>query len=231
MAKQVKLKAQIRPGVGRSAVNKLKLQGFIPAVIYGGKGEPQPLQVSARELKTLLSHAIGENILVDLEIDNAGAVTSSMALIQEVQHSPLGGAVLHVDFRAVSRDQAITAEIPVEPEGEPDGVKNFGGILEQSLRSLEVECLPQDLPEIIRVDVSSLGIGDAIHIKDIKLPEGVQATHDPELTVFIVAAPVVEEAPAAEEAAPTAPEVIKQKKEEPGAETKDSKDSKGGDKK
>jgi large subunit ribosomal protein L25 len=223
MAKQVKLQAQIRPGVGRSAVNKLKQEGFIPAVIYGGRGEPQPLQVSAREIRNLLSHAVGENILVDLEISNAGTVTSSMALIQEVQHNPLGGAVLHVDFRAVSRDQAITAVIPVEPVGEPNGVKNFGGLLEQNLRSLEIECLPQDLPEIISVDVSAMNIGDSIHIKDIKLPEGVKATHDPELTVFIVAAPTVEEAPAVAEAA-TAPEVIKQKKEEPAAEAK------GGDK-
>jgi large subunit ribosomal protein L25 len=228
MAKQVKLQAQVRPGVGRTAVNKIKQQGFVPAVIYGGKGEPQPLQVSAREIRNLLSHAVGENILVDLEIDNAGTVTSSMALIQEVQHSVLGGAVLHVDFRAVSRDQAITAEIPVEPVGEPNGVKNFGGLLEQNMRMLEIECLPQDLPEIISVDVTELNIGDAIHIKDIKLPAGVKATHDPELTVFILAAPTVEEAaPAAAEAA-TAPEVLKQKKEEPAAETKETK---GGDKK
>ena len=228
MAKQVKLQAQVRPGVGRSAVNKIKNQGFIPAVIYGGKGEPQPLQVSAREIRNLLSHAVGENILVDLEIDNAGTVTSSMALIQEVQHSVLGGAVLHVDFRAVSRDQTITAEIPVEPVGEPNGVRNFGGLLEQNMRTLEIECLPQDLPEIISVDVTELNIGDAIHIKDIKLPAGVKATHDPELTVFILAAPTVEEAaPAAAEAA-TAPEVLKQKKEEPAAETKETK---GGDKK
>jgi len=219
MAKQVKLQAQIRPGVGRIAVNKLKQQGLVPAVIYGGAGEPQTLQVSSREIRTLLSHAVGENILVDLEINHSGTVTSSMALIQEVQRNPLGGAVLHVDFRAVSRDHAITAVIPVEPIGEANGVKNFGGLLEQNLRTLEIECLPQDLPEIISVDVSALNIGDAIHIKDIKLPEGVKATHDPELTVFIVAAPKVEEAPVAAAApgAKAAPEVLKQKKDEPVA--------------
>lgn len=230
MAKQVKLQAQIRPGVGRIAVNKLKQEGLVPAVIYGGKSEPQPLQVSARDIRRLLSHAVGENILVDLEITEAGGVTNRMALIQEVQHHPLGGAVLHVDFRAVSRDQTITAEIPLEPVGEPAGVKNFGGLLEQNLRALEVECLPQDLPEIISVDVSGLNIGDAIHIKDLKLPEGVTATHDPELTVFIVAAPLVEEAPTpAETAAAAAPEVIKQKKEEPAPEAKGG--AKGGEKK
>lgn len=206
-------------------MNKLKQEGLIPAVIYGGKDEPQPLQVSARDIRNLLSHAVGENILVDLEIQETAGVTNRMALIQEIQHNPLGGAVLHVDFRAVSRDQAIKAVIPVEPTGEASGAKNFGGLLEQNLRSIEVECLPQDLPEIISVDVTALNIGDAIHIKDLKLPEGVKATHDPELTVFTVTAPIAEEAPAPAEGAPTAPEVIKQKKEEPAAETK------GGDKK
>ena len=218
MAKQVKLQAQVRPGVGRIAVNKLKQQGLVPAVIYGGAGEPQSLQVSSREIRTLLSHAVGENILVDLEISNSGTVTSSMALIQEVQRNPLGGAVLHVDFRAVSRDHKISAEIPVEPVGEANGVRNFGGLLEQNLRTLEIECLPQDLPEIITVDVTALNVGDAIHIKDIKLPEGVEATQDPDLTVFIVAAPKVEETPVAAAAgAKATPEVLKQKKDEPAA--------------
>jgi large subunit ribosomal protein L25 len=222
MAKQVKLLAQTRPNVGRSAVKKLKLQGVVPAVIYGGKDEPQPLQVAERDIRKLLSHAIGENILVDLEIEDSGKTTSRMALIQEVQHHPLGGGVLHVDFRAVSRDQKITAEIPVEPTGEANGVKNFGGILEQMIRAVEVECLPQNLPEIITVDVSGLGIGDSIHIKHIILPEGVEAIQDADLTVFIVAAPNVEEevAPAAEAAA-AQPEVLKEKKTEaPAAEAK-----------
>ena len=195
----------------------------MPAVIYGGKDEPQPLQVAERDIRKLLSHAIGENILVDLEIEDAGKTTSRMALIQEVQHHPLGGGVLHVDFRAVSRDQKITAEIPVEPTGEANGVKNFGGILEQMIRAIEVECLPQNLPEIITVDVSGLGIGDTIHIKHIILPEGVEAIQDADLTVFIVAAPNVEEAaPAAEAAAQ--PEVLKEKKTEaPAAEAKSEK--------
>jgi large subunit ribosomal protein L25 len=225
MAKQVKLLAQTRPHVGRSAVKKLKTQGVVPAVIYGGKDKPQPLQVLQRDIKNLLSHAIGENILVDLEIDDAGKKSSRMALIQEIQHHPLGGRVLHVDFRAVSRDQKITAEIPVEPVGEANGVRNFGGILEQSIRSIEVECLPQDLPEIIRVDVSGLNIGDSIHIKHIMLPEGVVATHDGELTVFSVAAPTVEEVAPATEAI-TQPEVITAKKEEtPAADAKGSEKS------
>lgn len=213
MAKQVKLSAQTRSQVGRSAVKKLAAQGTVPAVIYGGKEQPQSLQVSRRDIQTLLSHAIGENILVDLEISEEGKTTNRLALIQEVQHSPLGGAVLHVDFHAVSQNEALQASIPIEPTGEAIGVKSYGGILEQSIRSLDIECLPKDLPEIITVDVSNLKVGDSIHVKDLQLPAGVTTSVDEDLTVFHVTAPTVEEEkPAAE--APTAPEVIKEKKPE-----------------
>jgi len=214
MAKQVKLSAQTRPHSGRSAVKKLKAQGVVPAIIYGGKEKPQTLQVSSREINTLLSHAVGENILVDLEINDAGKTVNRLALIQEIQHAPLGGAVLHVDFHAVSQNEILHANVPVEAQGEAVGVRSFGGILEQNMRSIEVACLPKDLPEILRVDVSNLNIGDSIHIKHIMLPEGVKATADPELTVFHVAAPAVEEVKPVEEAAPTSPEVIKEKKPE-----------------
>jgi len=219
MAKQVKLTAQTRPSIGRSAVKKLKQTGIVPAVIYGGKEQPQALQVVEREIATLLSHARGENILVDLEITDNGKTQSRMALIQEVQHAAIGGRVLHVDFHAVNQNEKLTASIPVEPVGEANGVKNFGGLLEQSLRSLEVQCLPQDLPELITVDVSALNLGDSLHVKDIVLPAGVTAVDDADLTVFLVAAPAVAvETPA--ENAPTAPEVIKEKKPEAGADDK-----------
>ena len=212
MAKQVKLSATRRTGTGRSAVRKIKAQGAVPAVIYGAKREPEPLQVSKRDISLMLSHASGENILVELEID--GDKTGRLALVQEVQHSPVGGDILHVDFHAVSMDQMIEADVPLEPTGTPEGVKTFGGLLEQSLRSLEIECLPKDLPDLITVDVSHLNIGDAIHVKEIQLPEGVKTRISPDLTVFSVVAPTVEEEPVAEVA--TAPEVITEKKE--GAE-------------
>ena len=213
MAKQVKLSATRRTGTGRSAVRKIKAQGAVPAVIYGGKREPEPLQVSKRDISLMLSHASGENILVELEID--GDKTGRLALVQEVQHSPVGGDILHVDFHAVSMDQMIEADVPLEPTGTPEGVKTFGGLLEQSLRSLEIECLPKDLPDLITVDVSHLNIGDAIHVKEIQLPEGVKTRISPDLTVFSVVAPTVEEEPVAAEVV-TAPEVITEKKE--GAE-------------
>lgn len=211
MAKQVKLTAERRTAVGRSAVRKLKATGAVPAVVYGSKDKPEPLQVSRRDINALLSHAAGENILVELEI----AGKSRLALVQEVQHAPLGGAVLHVDFHAVSQDEVIQADVPLEPVGIANGVKNMGGLLEQNLRALAIECLPRDLPDVIRVDVSALNIGDAIHVREIQLPAGVTTRIQPDLNAFSVLAPTVEEEPVAATAEVAAgPEVIKEKKEE-----------------
>jgi large subunit ribosomal protein L25 len=209
MAKQVKLAVERRETTGRSAARKLKARGIVPAVVYGGREKAQPLQLSRRDLTAVLSHAAGENILVELAI--AGEGGTRMALLQEVQHAPVGGEVLHVDFHAVSMDEKIEADIPIEPTGTANGVKNFGGLLEQSLRELTVECLPRDLPDRISVDVSNLNIGDSIHVRDIKLPDGVTAEVPLELTVFSVLAPTVEEEPVAA-AEVAASEVITEKK-------------------
>ncbi len=214
MAKQVKLKAETRTATGRSAARRLKLRGIVPAVIYGGKAKPQPLQLSELEINAMLSHAAGENILVELEI--AGEESTRTALLQEVQHSPVRGDIVHVDFHAISMDEAIEADVPLEPIGVANGVKNFGGLLEQNLRALSIECLPRDLPDRITVDISALNVGDSIHVRDIPLPSGVTVKMQPDLTAFSVLAPVIEEEPVAAEAGAAAavPEVIKEKKEE-----------------
>src|SRR5437016_5784485 len=228
MAKQVKLKVEPRTATGRSAARRLKARGIVPAVVYGGKEKSQPLQVSARDIDAMLSHASGENILVELEI--AGNKATRTALLQEVQHSPVGGDVLHVDFHAISMDEKITADVPLEPLGLATGVKNFGGLLEQNLRALAIECLPKDLPDKITVDVSALNIGDSIHVRDIKLPSGVVAKVNVDLTAFSVMAPVAEEEPVtaeAEAAAAAGPEVITAKKEE-GEEAAPAAGGKGG---
>lgn len=217
MAKQVKLSARPRADVGRNSVKHLRTRGSIPAVIYGHKSQPGNLEVNAREISALLSHAVGENILVELEIAGEKGSSTKLSLIQEVQHHPVRGDILHVDFLEVAMDEVLHTEVPIEAVGEADGVKNYGGLLEHSLRSLHIECLPKDLPEIISVDVSALGLNQSLHVRDLVLPAGVKATTDADLTVFIVAEPKVEAAPAAAEA-PTAPEVIKEKKPAEGAD-------------
>lgn len=217
MAKQQKLQAQTRTSLGRSAVNKIKQQGLVPAVIYGGTEPPQSLSINAREISNLLARAVSEHVLVDLEIADGGQVQNRLALIQEVQHHPLRRHVLHVDFHAVRADEKIHAEIPIETIGEPNGVRNFGGILELALHALQVECLPRDLPDVITIEVSALNVGEAIHVKDVALPAGVIARAAPELTVVRVAAPKVEVEPVVASEVPAQPEVIKEKKEEPAA--------------
>ena len=219
MAQQVKLKAQKRTVIGRNAIKNIKKEGLVPGVVYGSQAQPMALQVDGRELKNVLAHASSEHVLVELEIMDDGQSTSRLALIQEVQHHPLKRDLLHVDFHAVSATEKITSEVPIEAFGDALGVRTFGGLLEYSLRSLDVECLPQDLPDIIRIDVSNLNIGESFHVRDIPLPSGVEALTDADLTVVsVVASRVGEEVtPTAE--APTTPEVITEKKGEAKPDT------------
>ena len=145
MATQVKLTAERRTATGRSAVRKIKAGGAIPAVIYGAKTKPELLAGFEAGLGAILSHSAGENILVELEIAGESGKASGSSARAGSAACPVGGHVLHVDFHAVSMDEVIEAEVPLEPTGTANGVKNFGGLLEQNLRSLEIECLPRDL--------------------------------------------------------------------------------------
>ena len=218
MAKAIQLKAQPRSGAGTVEAKKARHAGLVPAVIYGRHlGKPQNLQLDARELKAALGKTTGEHVLVDLEIVGG---EKTLALIQDVQHHALKRHIMHLDFHALHADEKMHTTVPVVCFGEAAGVKNNGGILEQLLRSIQVECLPKDLPESIIIDVTLLEIGAAIHIKDLALPAGVHAMGNPEISILHVTAPTVEEvvAPAAEGAAAKEPEVIKEKKPEAGAE-------------
>jgi large subunit ribosomal protein L25 len=219
MAQQVKLKAEKRTVVGRNAIKKIKAQGLVPGVIYGSQAEPIALQVEARALTNVLAHALSEHVLVELEIADGSQSTNRLALIQEVQHHPLRPELLHVDFHAVSATEKITSEVPIEAVGDALGVRTFGGLLEHSLRTLEVECFPQDLPEIVRIDVSNLNIGESLHVRDIPLPSGVESLTPADLTVVSVVASRVGEEVTETAETPAAPEVITEKKAEAKQET------------
>jgi len=219
MAHQVKLKAQMRTVLGRNAIKKIKKEGLVPGVVYGSQAQPMALQVEARDLTNVLAHASSEHVLVELEIADSNQSTNRLALIQEVQHHPLRRELLHVDFLAVSITEKITSEVPIEAVGDALGVRTFGGLLEYSLRTLEVECFPQDLPDIVRVDVSNLNIGESLHVRDIPLPTGVEAITDGDLTVVSVVASRVGEEVVETAEAPVTPEVITEKKGEAKTET------------
>lgn len=213
--KSVTLNAFSRTMVRRGEVKKLRSSGRIPAVIYGGQTKPESLELNAKEMEDLIHHSVSENILVDLAVDKA----SRLALVQEIQHHPLDGKVLHVDFHEVSPTEKVTIMVPVETTGEAAGVKTGGGVLEHVLFKIKVRALPKDLPEQILVDVTSLELGKSIHLGEIKAPEGVELLGDKKVAVISVALPkteVEEVAATAEGAAPAAGDVemIKEKKED-----------------
>src|SRR5215470_6888151 len=216
--KSVALSAFPRTLGRRAGAKKLRTAGRIPAVIYGRQAQPQNLEVNSKEMEDLIHHSVSENLLVDLAVKD-DARPKRLALVQEVQHHPLSGEVLHVDFHEVAENEKVTVMVAVETVGEAVGVKTSGGVLEHVLFKIKARALPKDLPEFITVDVSHLNIGQAIHLGEIKAPEGVEIIGDKQIPVIAVAAPRTEEeeaAEAAEAAAATAGEVemIKEKKEE-----------------
>jgi large subunit ribosomal protein L25 len=198
MAESVVLQAQKREGRGSHRAEKLRRQGLIPAVVYGHKEATVTIAVPHDDLVNALRHGAR---VVDLKTD--GAVQT--ALIRDLQWDHLGKDILHVDFSRVSKDERIVVPVRIELRGIAPGV-TAGGILDQPLHALEVECLAIAVPESIRVNIGELQIDGSIHVRDLRLPEGVKAMADPDAVVVHVAAPQAEApaaaAPAAEQAEP-----------------------------
>src|SRR5882757_6988355 len=166
--KSVALNAFPRALARRAGAKKLRSTGRIPAVIYGRQAPPQNLEISAKEMENLVHHSVSENLLVDLAVKDDSR-PNRLALVQEVQHHPLSGKVLHVDFHEVAENEKVTIMVPVDTIGEAVGVKTEGGVLEHVLFKIKVRALPKDLPEQIMVDVSHLKIGQAVHLGEIKV--------------------------------------------------------------
>jgi large subunit ribosomal protein L25 len=218
--KSVPLNAFPRTATRHGGVKKLRASGRVPAVVYGRGIQPQNLELNRVEIENVIHHSASENVLVDLSVAN-DARAKRLALVQDVQHHPLTAAVLHVDLHEVAENEKVTIMVPVEPAGEAVGVKTGGGTLEHVMFKIKVRALPKDLPEQINVDVTNLDIGKSIHLSEITPPPNVEFLGDKKVVVFSVAAPVTEaeELAAAEAAAaPGEVEMIKEKKEEPGAE-------------
>src|ERR1051326_2416649 len=161
--KSVNLNAFARTLGRRAGAKKLRSSGRIPAVIYGRQAQPQNLEVIAKDMEDLIHHSVSENLLVDLAVQDDSR-PKRLALVQEVQHHPLSGKVLHVDFHEIAPDEKVVVMIPVETVGEAEGVKTEGGVLEHVLFKIKARGLAKDLPELITVDVSHLKIGEAIHL-------------------------------------------------------------------
>lgn len=183
MAKPQTLKAEERARTGSGVLKQMRREGYIPSVVYGGGTENKNVKVHAKTLRDMLHHAASDSILVNLDLEGSG---TQLAFLQDVQHNPLSGEIVHVDFLAVNENTSINANIPLELVGDAAGVK-AGGLLEQLLYSLEISCLPKDLPESIEADVTALKVGEALHIGEIAFPEGVSPSLNGDVVVALVA--------------------------------------------
>jgi large subunit ribosomal protein L25 len=181
------LTAQPREGRGKNAARALRRSGRIPAVVYGHGDQTQALSVDSLELEKLLASISVENTLIELQIEGAA---NSRALIREVQYHPYKPLVLHVDLYQVHAGEKIHLQVPVRLVGSPVGVREEGGVLDHVLYDLEVECLPRDIPEVVEVDVSTLGIGESIRVRDVQVAN-VRILNDEDLPICSVTAPTV----------------------------------------
>ena len=185
MANIKSLNAQKREGSGTAAAKKLRRQGRIPGVVYGGSQDNYAVDMDRIEIRDLLASSASENILVRLDIDGAKE-QDKLALIQAVQHNVLTSAINHIDFHCVSEDEEIVASVPLQLIGEATGIK-AGGLLDQQLQTLDVRCKPGDLPELLQGDITEVGLGQPFHIGGVTFPEGVSAVLADDVVVAIIA--------------------------------------------
>lgn len=216
MAVNATLKAEPRSETGKGTNRKLRANGRIPAVIYGHGEETRPLTVDAHEVDRLFAHVHVENTIIELTIE--GEKAPVRALVREVQTHAYRANVLHIDFYQIHAGEAVTVEIPIRLLGSAVGVR-AGGMMQHTLVELEIRCLPDQIPEVIEVDVTQLAIGDSVHVRDLTLPEAIESLVDPDRAVCSVIPPAVavtpEEAEEEVEAEPTGePERIGRHKEE-----------------
>ncbi|MHB8859473.1 MAG: 50S ribosomal protein L25 [Thermoleophilia bacterium] len=191
--KKVSVKVKERDNFGSPESRRLRNQGWIPGVLYGGGNEGTPLSVEAKALKHALGRERG-NVLLELTFE--GQDKAHSAILKEHQNDPRSGSLLHVDFLEVRMDQPIESTVQIELIGTAQGVRD-GGILDHGLRELHIRCLPTVMPSQVEVDVAALNIGDSVRVSDVTAPEGVEILDDPDAHVAGVMAPklVVEEVP------------------------------------
>lgn len=213
MAQQATLPVTARTSRGKGAARALRRSGQIPGVIYGHGREAEPVAIDSSTLTKMLVGVSAATTIVDVTVDDRAPVK---ALIREIQRDALRpGTILHLDLYEVRGDEEITLEVPVRLVGIPDGVRNFGGVLDHVLRELEIEVLPGNIPEHIDLDVTTLAIGHSLFVRDLHVPNA-KVLNDPDTPICTVVAPRTEEAPAAvpEEVASSEPELIRKPKAE-----------------
>jgi large subunit ribosomal protein L25 len=218
---RVSIAAERRETHGKGVARSLRREGMVPAVLYR-EGKSQSIKLSRKELAKLINSAAGEQVMVDLQFTDG---EKKLALLKDVQVDPIRGELLHTDFFEVSLAEKVRVSLHVTTVGEPIGVKRDAGILQHTLREVEVECLPDKIPGRVEIDISGLEVGQSIHVSDLTFEEGIKVLTDLGDLIVTVTAPVVEAAPVEAEAVAAEaaePEVVKKgKKEEEGEEKKE----------
>lgn len=184
---EITLKAQTRSDTGKGHARRARVDGKIPAVLYGSSVDATPVLVDAKEVWHALHTEAGGNVLIHLQLEGKD---DFLTMAREIQRHPVKNTVLHVDFISVDRHVKITAEVPIHIIGESHGVKE-GGQMDQGFHEVRVEALPTEVPASIDVDITELGIGDQIRAADLTLPEGVELLNDPEDIIVSVIEPIV----------------------------------------
>jgi len=201
------LSATVREASGKGVARKLRREGMIPAVMYGGEA-PTALSVNRKELSRILASPGGDHAVIDLNVEGVG---TKKVLVRDYQSDAVRGDLMHADLLELQKGHKINVTIPVElTGGEPLGVRESQGILQHQMHQIELDCLPDAIPASLTLDASGLDIGESLHVSDLTVPEGVHIHATPETTVCTVLAPKlkddapeeteVEEAPAEAEA-------------------------------
>jgi large subunit ribosomal protein L25 len=225
------LVVETREEFKKGNARKLRAKGMIPAVFYGPRSKTLPLVLDPKELKKTLQTESGANVLIDLDIRNAGDIGRKVVMVKDLQIHPLQRSILHADFYEVAMDELVNVEVPIHLIGKSEGVK-VGGILEQVRRVIEIQCLPGDIPKFIEVDVTALKIGDSIHVENIHV-EKAKILAETNFTIATVVPPAAEEKKVVEEAVAEAAaegevkeegkEKVKEKEEEKKEKKKEEK--------
>jgi large subunit ribosomal protein L25 len=217
MAEQELVAAKPREGkLNKNAARRVRVKGMIPGVIYGAKEPSVAVELDPKQITRILHSESGHNTIFDLQIDGATAGAKTKAMIVDWQYEPIKGTLMHIDLKRIAMDRAIRVNVPVQFSGTAVGVKTQGGILDQVLREVEVECLPADIPSAIVVDATNLAMGDVVRVGDLPHAGKLKFITDENTTVAHIVAIKEEVAPAVEAAvaAPAEPEVAKKGKQE-----------------
>jgi large subunit ribosomal protein L25 len=222
---EIKLDVQIRSEIGSRQVKAVHRDDQVPAIVYGGKKKtPTAIKVDRRAYERIMRHHQGQSVVFHLNVlEGDKKLRDYSVIVKEEQHNPVSDALQHIDFHRISLTEVLEVKVPLVAKGEAPGVKNDGGSLDHTMWELDVVCLPTNIPEKIELDVSELNINEAIHLKDIVLPEGVTTKHDPEAILVSVVPPMKEVEVPVEGDEDIEPEVIDGKKAEEAEEVSEEK--------